>query len=428
MKQTPINLLYSDDDGVILEHPELLAAGDCGGDPCALRELETMELPRGSDLFMLPGRSPIGFDPETNQPIVLDCDDTGRPVHAVAAFLAPAHTTISLTPFETRSEAPALPLYSYAAVGFAGETYRVAGRRVDPSVRQDPWRFNEKAIRRGVDTELEGDPNNRLLLQLKRCALEYQCRAAQNFFLHRHEAPLPTSIACNAGCLGCISLQPDGTFKAAHDRLQIAPKPEEVAAVALKHIGRVPDGVVSFGQGCEGEPLMMSELLPAVVRLVRRETEDGTINLNTNGSLPEVVARLVDAGLDSMRISLNSAIPEVYQYYYNPRGYSLASVRESMSLMTAAGRFVSLNLLYFPGVTDRAGEIEALSELIDATGVGMIQLRNLNIDPEIYRKMLPSGTGGDGMGLGRFQSELTKRFPGLHYGYFNPPREEYRSW
>ena len=42
---------------------------------------------------------------------------------------------------------------------------------------------------------------------------------ARAFALGRHEAPLPTSVACNAQCVGCLSLQPDGAFRAAHERL-----------------------------------------------------------------------------------------------------------------------------------------------------------------------------------------------------------------
>jgi len=107
---------------------------------------------------------------------------------------------------------------------------------------------------------------NLIVQQLEKCALEYGCRAAQNYFIGRHEAPIPTSVACNSKCIGCISLQPDGEFRASHDRIRRAPTPDEIADMAAGHIARVPNGVVSFGQGCEGEPLLGRELLPAAVR------------------------------------------------------------------------------------------------------------------------------------------------------------------
>ncbi len=283
-------------------------------------------------------------------------------------------------------------------------------------------------IRARVEEALAERGQNRLMQQLRKCALEYGCRAAQNFFLHRHEAPLPVSVACNARCVGCISLQPDGTFKAAHDRLSVAPSPDEVAEVALLHIGRVRRAVVSFGQGCEGEPLLMGDLLVRSVRQIRRETRRGTINLNTNASLPDVVEDLVAVGLDSMRVSLNSARQEVYSAYYRPSGYSFADIVDSMHRLSSRGRFVSLNLLYFPGVTDTEAEIDALSRLVERAGVSMIQLRNMNLDPEIYARHLPSGVFSSGMGLDAFTYNLKLRCPWVRFGYFNPPKEAFQSW
>lgn len=421
-------LLYSDNDGVVRDHPFLLALGDGGGEPVALREAGTVFLPRGSDLFMLPGRSPRGRDPQSGELIAVAADEAGNRVHAVAAFLAPAHTATLLASYTTRPEAPSLPLFSYAAVGFAKGRYWAAGRRVDRDQRQDPWRFDLVKISASIERHLREEPDNRLLQQLRKCALDYHCRAAQNFFLHRHEAPLPISVACNARCVGCISLQADGTFKASHDRLEEPPSPEEVAAVATAHIRRVPRAVVSFGQGCEGEPLLMPEVLSGSVRLIRRATSEGTINLNTNASLPEVVDELAHLGLDSMRVSLNSARHELYEAYYRPRGYVWPDVVDSMQRMTRRDRFVSLNLLYFPGVTDREEEIDALVDLIQRTGTEMVQLRNLNIDPEVYKQVLPAGAWGPGMGLDAFMRCLRNRSPRLQFGYFNPPREGYLAW
>jgi len=36
---------------------------------------------------------------------------------------------------------------------------------------------------------------------------------------------------------------------------------------------------------------------------IRAERDNGTINLNTNGSLPKSLQRLIDAGLQAVRIS-----------------------------------------------------------------------------------------------------------------------------
>jgi wyosine [tRNA(Phe)-imidazoG37] synthetase (radical SAM superfamily) len=40
----------------------------------------------------------------------------------------------------------------------------------------------------------------------------------------------------------------------------------------------------SFGQSCEGEPLMQADLLCEVIANVRKRTKRGTIHVNTNGT------------------------------------------------------------------------------------------------------------------------------------------------
>jgi hypothetical protein len=47
--------------------------------------------------------------------------------------------------------------------------------------------------------------------------------------------------------------------------------------------------VVSFGQGCEGDPLMAARVIGPAIRLIREQTLDGTINMNTNASLPHIL-------------------------------------------------------------------------------------------------------------------------------------------
>ena len=235
-------------------------------------------------------------------------------------------------------------------------------------------------------------PRNRVVRQLERCALEYGCRAAQNFFLGRHEGPLPVSIACNAQCVGCISLQPDGAWMVASEKGARYATPREVADAALPHFSHVLCCVVATGNGGVGQPTLSGALLVEAPRCLRAAGARGTVNLNTNASRPDVVRALCDAGLDAMRASLNSPRPKVYAAYYNPRGYSFADVEESSSVVVRAGGHASINLLCFPGVTDTEPELEALVGLIERTGLQRIQLRNLNLDPELYRKVLPRGT------------------------------------
>lgn len=105
--------------------------------------------------------------------------------------------------------------------------------------------------------------------------------------------------------------------------------------------------------------------------------------MNSNAGRPEAIEIMSRAGLDALRVSIISANQEIYQAYHRPVSYSLAEVRESIHRAVSHGVYVSLNLLCFPGLNDRKEEIEALVNLVKETGISMIQLRNLNLDPEL---------------------------------------------
>ncbi|MDO5537172.1 MAG: radical SAM protein, partial [Desulfovibrionaceae bacterium] len=279
-------------------------------------------------------------------------------------------------------------------------------------------------IEKNVRRLLAEYPKNRLVGHiLNDCVLRYDCPAARNFALGRYEAPLPSSRTCNARCVGCISEQEKDSPIAVTPqcRLTFTPTPEEICEVMRIHAARelkVP--VFSFGQGCEGDPLMNPDLLCAATRMFREQGGRGTVNCNSNSSRPEAVAALAEAGLTSLRVSLNSAREDVYTRYYRPHGYSFADVCESIATARRHGIFVSLNLLFFPGVTDTEPELAALSRLVGENGVSMIQWRNLNIDPEYYLELLEGIDSGPSMGLRAFMKRLRRACPWLRYGYFNP--------
>lgn len=415
-------LLYADGQGNILDHPGLGLAGWAGGRWEPVEESQCIPLPPGSELFLLPGRLPVGVG-EAGRFEVLERDPlNGSPaLSAVAAFLAPAHTATLWSAYHTKHGAPTLPLFAYAAVGLAQERLVVTALRVDPLPRQDPDQVPPpERLQASARRLLRKFRHNRLMQHLGHCALGYGCPAARNLMLGRWEAPLPTAMACNASCLGCISSQPAGLFPVTQERIAFTPSPEEVAEVALHHFTTGLDPLVSFGQGCEGEPLTQGELLEESIRRIRARVPQGTINLNSNGSLPAVVARLMEAGLSSLRVSVNSLVPEHHQAYYQPRGWSLADAIESIKVVKAAGGHASLNLLTLPGVTDRPEEARALSEVVEQTGLDLIQWRNLNIDPEVYMRELGLEPVQERIGVAELIKELGRRFPKLKHGYFNP--------
>jgi pyruvate-formate lyase-activating enzyme len=208
------------------------------------------------------------------------------------------------------------------------------------------------------------------------------------------------------------------------ERIRFVPTVDEVLEVALPHLEEAEDAIVSFGQGCEGEPLMQWRLLERSIRELRERTDCGTINLNTNGSFPDRVAKLCDAGLDSVRVTLNSPHLKFYKRYHKPKGYSFGEVLDSMVQAKKKGIYTSINLLVFPGFTDREEEVERLIKLIRKTDLDLIQMRNLNIDPDLYLKTMGKG---EGMGISKMIDILKKEFPSLQFGYFNRTKEKFYS-
>jgi pyruvate-formate lyase-activating enzyme len=424
-------LVLSDAEGNIFDHPALNLSGRSGDQLLFPHPSELVPLPRGSQLFTLPGRIPIGWDEKKRSFIFSKRMRLGKKevkCTAVAAFLPPGYIRTLLPATQLEPEAPTLPLWAYSAVGWKDRKFWATGLFIDTNPHWDPKFFkNDRLLKREVDTFLGEVPENRLLRQLSKCAMEYHCFAAKNVFFRRWECPLPTSPSCNAECLGCISLQPSECCLASQERIPFVPTVDEVLGVALPHLEEAEDPIVSFGQGCEGEPLIQWELLEKSILNLREKTDRGTINLNTNGSYPKRLVRLCDAGLDSVRITLNSPHSKFYKRYHRPRGYSFKETVESLVLAKEKGIYTSINLLVFPGFTDREGEVEGLIKLIKKTNLDLIQMRNLNIDPDLYLKVMGRGVG---MGISKMIDLLKCEFPSLQFGYFNRTKEDfyYNKW
>ena len=411
------HMLMADAQGNIFDDPELLMVCRRGGEWGLPRPDELMPLPEESELFLLPGRRAVGLDPESGEIVAGDGV-------AVAAFAAPAHTLSAHPAFQRDGGAPLLPLFAYGAVGFARGRFHICARRVDEDPRQRFHDIPRSRIERGARDVLKALPRNRLARHIiTNCVHRYDCPAARNFALGRFEAPLPTSRSCNARCVGCISEQEkDSPLTVTPQcRLDFTPTPEEVAEVMRFHMGRERERpVYSFGQGCEGDPLMNPDLLCESIRLFRSGGGVGTVNCNSNAASPSAVEALARSGLTSLRVSLNSARPDVYERYYRPRGYTFDDVRASIATARRLGIFVSLNLLFFPGVTDTEAELEALARLVGENGVSMIQWRNLNIDPDWYWDLMADMAHGPSMSLAVFMKRLRRLCPWLRYAYFNP--------
>lgn len=412
-------LVYSNGCGQVFNHANLLAIGVSGKHVVDIPSEIWIPLPNGSQLMELPGRLPVGKNPDTDEIITLASDEQEK-IIAVAAFIAPAYTVCYHAVYERLPDAPILPLYAYSAVGWHNGQFYVPALRIDESIRQNPSQFNKERIEKSADWVIHKYPQNRLAEHLvNNCALTYHCPAALNFLMNRWEMPLPSSQVCNSDCLGCISLQEDSSICSAQFRIEFTPTAKEIIEIAVPHLETAPEPIVSFGQGCEGEPLMNAQLLIDTVRGIRHKTSKGTINLNTNASRPDIVLKLREAGLDSMRVSLNSARQIYYERYFRPKGYSFDDVLNSIRQMKSRYGFVALNLFVFPGFTDQPEEVEALERLLKEYQIDMIQWRNLNIDPEWYWDTMKP-VDQEGIGIRNMIDCFKEKFPDLLHGYFNP--------
>ena len=429
-KNSSPQLLIADENGKIYEMPGIEPAGMKAGHYFRLDPSNLVELHPDSELFLLPGRIPVGFSARDGK--FVEFDENPLPgkkgkCFAVAAFVAPGYTATFSSAYRSRKDKVTLPLFSYAAAAFYKGKFYASAVRVDLEKRQELSGMDMELLKKNVKRIRAIFPKNRLVKHLERCALTYCCPAGRNFFLQRYEAPLPTSPSCNAFCRGCISFQGGGDISHTQPRITFVPTPEEVAEVALFHIHAVKDPVVSFGQGCEGEPLMQGKVLAKAVRIIRQQTSKGMINLNTNASKPKIVAELFEEGLDSIRVSMNSVRKKYYDRYYRPRGYAFRDVLTSIRAAKKAGGFVSVNYLVMPGFTDSASEVSAFKRFSGVFNVDMIQWRNLNYDPELYFKqmeVLPPAR--EMLGIRELIKSVKKEFPHVMHGYFNPSKARIR--
>jgi pyruvate-formate lyase-activating enzyme len=416
-------ILYSDGQGNIFEDTSLYVTGRSGWDAMPVPEEDWIELPDGGSLYELPGRRGIGIDVKTGD---MRLCEKGW---AVAAFIPPAHTGLFLAAYETTPGAPTLPLFCYTATGWLNNKFYVPAVRIEPDIRQDCAGYDDAIISTGVDHLLAAYPHNRLVKHLAdNCCNTYHCPAARNLFMGRWECPVPSSPACNANCIGCISFQPqEESIVSTQDRLTFKPTPEEIVEFTVPHLESAPFPIISFGQGCEGEPLLMWETIRESIIEIRRHTSKGSININTNGSKPAAVAALCEAGLNSIRVSTNSARKHIYEPYYRPNNYVFEDIVESLRVVNRNRGWTSINYFVFPGMTDSVEEYEALRKLISSTGLNMIQWRNFNIDPDWYMGKIGVHETGEVLGVGQLMQLLNEEFPSLQYGYFNPPIERIKG-
>jgi pyruvate-formate lyase-activating enzyme len=426
--KTP-NLIVCDADGSAIEIPELRMAVSSNGLLQRPDDGALIPLPKSGILFALPSRVPAGYDPVSGRFVFVN-EYCGKPVFAAAAFMPPGYVQTYSSAYREMPGALRLPLYCYAAVGWMNGRFYAAGHRIDRQFRHEIPDASLSTIDAMAKQMLKRHPHNRLVDHLvNNCVFTYRCPNACNLVLGRWECPVPVSRVCNASCLGCISRQPKSTgVPSTQHRLRFVPTAAEIADYVVPHLKHAANPIASFGQGCEGEPLLQARLVEESIRKVRACTKRGIININTNASRPIEIKRLCAAGLDSIRVSLNSAQSDFYHAYYKPKDYSFNDVMESITIAKRHKVWVSINYLIFPGFTDSRAEFSALKKLLKKTGIDMIQTRNLNIDPVWYSGSLRiSQCTGTPLGMVNWINTIKEEFPNVKLGYFNPTAVMVRS-
>jgi len=407
-------VIYCTPDGEIQDEPRLHALA-FGGQP--LEPTDLIPLPDGATLSMMPDRLAVGETRTGEREVIARSRGW-----AAAALLPIGYTRTLLPAYEKVPDTEPLPFFGYSAVaGMNGRLY-VAALQTDDPRKWHPRAFNRHALKRLVREKQAAFPGNRVVAQHAHCALDYSCPTASNLFFGRWEMAIAVSPGCNARCIGCISKQEEENLISPQDRLTFIPAVEEILEVAIPHLEQAEDAIVSFGQGCEGEPLLQWRRIEQAIRAMRARTARGVINMNTNASNPRWLQRLYDAGLDTIRASTISGHPETYTAYYRPIGYSFEDVKESLKRARDAGVYSSINLLCFPGMIDREREVEALLAFVKETGLRLIQLRNLNIDPEVLLPRMPAlDSMGKPLGMRRMIEVIKREAPGVEIGNFTRP-------
>src|ERR671936_968470 len=216
---------------------------------------------------------------------------TGR--LAAAALLPPGQLRTQLPAYLDATDRADLPPRPYAAVAAdeRGDLV-VAAMQIDRDATHDRASYAKAEVAARVAAELRGRSNDRLIRQLARCAREYGCRGAANAFFARWDCALPIAAP---------------------------PSDDPPDALSLKRDG-------------EGEPTLAAREIEDAIAAIRKVTREGTIHLETSGSAPGGLRRLVTAGLDSIAIRIASARASTYDALQRPDSYRFPDVRASLRL------------------------------------------------------------------------------------------------
>lgn len=328
---------------------------------------------------------------------------------AAAALLPPGHLRAQLPAYVDETGRPDLVPRPYAAVAADENGALVtAGLQVDRDATSDAARYQKADIAAKVQAGLREHSGDRLVRQLARCAREYGCRGAANAFCGRWACALPIAAPPNERPPKPVAPRRDGEAVPT-ESAAFHPTTEEIARLGLAHI-RQGGTILGFGRACEGEPLLAAREVEDAIASIRAGTRLGTIHLDTNGSVPGALRRLVAAGLDSICIRIAASRAATYEALHGPDGYRFPDVRASIRLAAELHVALSLLVLVHPGIFDRPDELAALIAIAgELPEGGTLLLRDLHSDPLRALALVPAhGEGPIGLApaLERIRGEI----------------------
>ena len=158
---------------------------------------------------------------------------------------------------------PHFRLFCYTAAGWYNEKFYVPAVRIENDIRQECAGYDQKKLEAGAKQLLEAYPHNRLVKHLtKNCCTDLSLSCCTKLFFGKMGMP----CSCFAG-LQCklywmyFFAAEEETIVSTQDRLTFKPTAEEIVEYTVPHLETAPYPIISFGQGCEGEPLLMWETI-----------------------------------------------------------------------------------------------------------------------------------------------------------------------
>ena len=229
------HLVFADSKGNIMDFPGLAMVGRSGDYFLPVTEPDTIPLPKGAQLYVLPDRHPIGLDRETGEIVTLSENpyDGSCPILCRCRLSSGSPYPDIYCCMGALSSASELPLFAYTALGW-NDGFVTTAMRTDPSRRQDPDMFNqEKVEERGYAMEWTEDLHgNRLVEHLAIAPWYMDVRQRSIFFKAGRKHPCPHRLVVMPHVLGA--------YQSSHVRDLLHPRTGYISCRAPKRSLKLP--------------------------------------------------------------------------------------------------------------------------------------------------------------------------------------------